>query len=391
MKRINENSIIDEIEKEYKRIDNNWLNLHYKTFIGLVLFGFLVEIALGATWYIMGYITIPLSAYILKYIVAPLLCNSCLISAGTWAMRSLRLGQRAKAYVVSLLFVGICFVFFSVHSIFHSLYLIFTLPMMATVVYGDYTLTAITWCISIIAKVVSELFIKWDPDKVYPLGNFVAFGEFIVSTFVLCTFYIACVSIIRFEKQKNAASIEKEIERQKKLFTDELTEVYNRTALQNAFQHMDADTSNTVYAFVMIDLDNFKQLNDTLGHAQGDQYLEEFGRILKKHCADADPANAVPFRFGGDEFCIILQKNMTAEQILEICTGIQSDLKQCDINNTCIPLTASFGIAFRIGQMSSGRLLQNTDLALYRAKTTRDAICFYEDGKQEQSPAAADL
>ncbi|MGE4547931.1 MAG: GGDEF domain-containing protein [Intestinibacillus sp.] len=381
MNEISGNSIIDEIQNEYRRIDNNWLKLHYKTFIVLVLFGFLVEIVLGTAWYVMGYIAIPLPIYVLKYIVAPLFCNFCLIVVGTWAMYSLRLAQLARAYIISLLFVGICFVFFSVHSIFHSLYLIFALPMMVTVVYGNYTLTTITSGASIIAKVLSELFVEWDPDKFYPLASFVTLGDFIVSTCALCAFYIASISIIRFEKQKNSASIKKEIERQKKLLTDELTEVYNRTALQNAFQHMDTDTSDTAYAFAMIDLDNFKQINDTLGHAKGDQCLEEFGRILRKHCADAARADAVPFRFGGDEFCIIFQ-NKTAEQIMEICKGIQSDLRQCEMNDVCNLLTASFGIAFRVEQMYSGRLLRNTDQALYRAKKTRDAICFHEDGEQ---------
>lgn len=373
---INENSIILEIESEYKRINKNWMRLHYNTFVGLVLFGSTVECMLGMTLFAIGYVEIPLIKYIIKYMAAPLLFNLIFILTGVWAMHSPRFRQPVKLYFISLLFVGVCFVFYSVHSIFNSLYLIFTLPILLTVIYGDYILTTVTALFSIAAKTVSEVFVNWDPDKIHPFDSTVCLTDFSISICILLAFYIACIVVIRFEREKNTASIQKEVERyqmQQKLITDKLTKIYNRTALRSAFQNMEADAAQTAYLFVMIDLDNFKQLNDTLGHDEGDEYLKEFGRILKRNCQDA-----IPFRFGGDEFCILF-KNKTMNETLNICRRIQSDLKESAVCQTSISQTASIGVARYQRPMSSTQLLRNTDAALYQAKEAKNCISIFEE------------
>jgi len=376
---INETSIISEIESEYRRIDTSWLSLHYNTFALLVFFGVLVECVLGVSLYLSGYIEISLDRYILKYIAVPFFTNLFLLLAGTLLIHMPRLSQSTKTYFVSLLFVGVCFVFYSAHIIFNSLFLIFTLPILLTVVYGDYTLTTITSFVAICLKIVADLYVRWDPKMGNPLVDRFASTNFLISLCVLFAFYMACIVVIRFERAKISASIQKEIERhqmQLRLLTDELTGIYNRTALRSAFQRMEEDEDSTSYAFIMIDLDNFKKLNDTLGHDKGDQCLREFGNVLKKRCT-----GGAVFRFGGDEFCVLFQ-NQTTEQIKLICEKIQDDLRKSTLNQSGILLTASFGIASYKPQMSARELLQNADAALYHSKKSRDAVCIYENWEQ---------
>ncbi|SMC37980.1 GGDEF domain-containing protein [Papillibacter cinnamivorans] len=371
------NSIITEIQDEYRKIDDRWLMLHYHTCIGLVAFGFFMECILSATLFAMGYIEISLARYVVKYMIAPLLANLVLLAAGILAMHSPLLQRKHKMYYISLLFVGVCFVFYSVHSIYASLYLIFTAPILLTVVYSDYLLTTVTAAVSIAAKVISELFVVWDPDKSYPFSNDVGASDFFISICVLGAFFAICMIVIRFEKEKNAASIQKEIERHKmqlKLVMDELTQVHNRTALRKAFEEMEKDKDENVYIFVMIDLDNFKRLNDTLGHDIGDQCLREFGRILKRNTA----GNSMSFRFGGDEFCILF-KNMPMEKVIETCKKIQNDVKASAAKKTDIPLTASVGVARYARGMPAKQLLRRTDSALYRSKTMKDTLWVSED------------
>jgi len=376
---INETSIISEIESEYRRIDTSWLSLHYNTFALLVFFGVLVECVLGISLYLSGYIEISLGRYVLKYIAVPFFTNLFLLLAGTLLIHMPRLSQSTKTYFVSLLFVGVCFVFYSAHIIFNSLFLIFTLPILLTVVYGDYTLTTITSFVAICLKIVADLYVRWDPKMGNPLVDRFASTNFLISLCVLFAFYMACIVVIRFERAKISASIQKEIERhqmQLRLLTDELTGIYNRTALRSAFQRMEEDADSTSYAFIMIDLDNFKKLNDTLGHDKGDQCLREFGNVLKKRCT-----GGAVFRFGGDEFCVLFQ-NQTTEQIKLICEKIQDDLHRSTLNQSGILLTASFGIARYKPQMSARELLQNADAALYHSKKSRDAVCIYENWEQ---------
>lgn len=386
MKDISENKNIAEIQNEYKRIDNRWLKLHYRTFISLVLFSFIVECVLCTALFSAGYVEIPLTKYVLKYILSPLIVNTGLILIGFWAMYSPRLQQNAKAYCISLLIVGVCFVIFTVHSIFNSLSLIFAVPILLTVIYSNYILTTITAFLSILAKTVSEIFVTWDPDKISPFESAVGRVNFAISLCILCALYAVCVIVIRFIKDKNSASIQKEIERcqiQRKLIIDELTQTYNRTALRKAFEEMEGDLSENTYIFVMIDLDNFKTLNDTMGHNNGDECLKEFGRILRKNCID----DSLPVRFGGDEFCILF-KNKPIEKVMETCIQIQDDLNESPVNHPTIPVTASVGIAHHKKGMTASHLLKNTDDALYRSKTLKDSICIFDDATVPMAGAA---
>lgn len=385
MKDISENTNIVEIQNEYKRIDSHWLKLHYRTFIGLVLFSFVVECVLCTAFFSAGYVEIPLTKYILKYILSPLIVNTGLILIGFWAMYSPRLQQNAKAYCISLLIVGVCFVIFTVHSIFSSLYLIFAVPILLTVIYSNYTLTTVTAFLSILAKTISETVVTWDPDKLHPFDSAVGRINFAISLCILCALYAVCVIVIRFIKDKNSAIIQKEIERcqiQRKLITDELTQTYNRTALRKAFEEMEGDLSENTYIFVMIDLDNFKTLNDTMGHNNGDECLKEFGRILRENCSD----NSLPVRFGGDEFCILF-KNRPIEEVMETCIQIQDDLNESPVNHPTIPVTASVGIAYYKKGMTASQLLKNTDDALYRSKTLKDSICIFDDAAETMGDA----
>lgn len=374
---LNEHSIVVEIQNEYKKINNRWLQLHYKTFISLVVFAFLFEIIAAVTFYFSGNIEISLMRYVLKYILSPLIANSVFTVVGIWVIRFSNFTQKMKTYSISLLFVGVCFVFYTVHIIFASLYLVFFAPILLTIVYGDFILTTITASVSIIIKIITELFITWDPDKINPLSSSLEFTNFIISTFILLGLYCISIVVIHFEKEKNEASIKKEIEHyelKQKLIIDELTNIYNRTALRNAFEEISDDESDNFYIFAMIDLDDFKIINDSFGHQYGDRFLSEFGTILKNNCQ----INATPFRYGGDEFCILF-KNTPMDKVLNICKNIQHDLKKnAGTISSSLQLTISIGIAHHKKGMPPKQLLRNTDVALYHSKVSKNSICVFD-------------
>ena len=386
------NISITEIENEYKRIDLKWLKLHYITCVGLAAFGFVVECILGIALYQTGNIEIGLMKYLLKYLIAPFVCNAAFIVTCYWAVHSLHIAQNIKIYIVSLMFVAVCFVMFTVHAIFSSLFLIFMVPILLTVVYSDYALTTTTSIVSILAYAVSAVFIIWDPDKANMFESDYGTVNFVASLCILLAFFAACLVVIYFECEKKSAVIVRELERlnlRQKLVTDELTSISNRTALRNALGRMVVDRSEKQYLFVMSDLDNFKMLNDRLGHNIGDRCLKIFAGILKADCI-----NATPFRYGGDEFCILFI-NQTQKEVLDLCRKIQTDLtKALADTGIDIPLTASFGIANYEAGMEVARLVKNADTALYYAKQMKNAVhlyngehCFPHDDPED----AADL
>ncbi len=371
-----EKTHIVEIQNEYARIDKNWLNLHYKTTVALVLLSVFVECFLG--WFIVHSDELNTTPVIftIKFIIVPAFLNLTCVYIDYRVMGSEKLLQEKKIYVVSLLFVVICFVLFTVHIYFTNLYFIFAIPIILTTIYANYRLTIITSAMSTAAVILSEVFIKWDIDKVSIFDNTLRRVDFFIALFILAAFSAVCMVVIRFEKEKNAASIQKEMERhqlQEKLYIDELTGIYNRKALHNAVKDMEEDESESSYIFVMLDIDNFKMLNDNLGHIFGDRCLIELGKIMKAHCLEA-----IPFRYGGDEFCILF-KNRTVDEAVGVCEKIQRAFHQVSVGKISgIALTASFGVSTYTRGMDSAKLIVNTDKALYEAKTVKNTIRVFQ-------------
>jgi diguanylate cyclase (GGDEF)-like protein len=160
---------------------------------------------------------------------------------------------------------------------------------------------------------------------------------------------------------------------------DELTALPNRVNFRDEIERLlavphDADQSS---ALLFIDLDQFKQVNDTLGHPCGDQLL----------CAVADRLRAMlrpedfVARFGGDEFVVFQQNIQSAEEAASLARRIVDHLSErYQIENHLVEIGASVGIAMTLPDVSADTLLKNADMALYRAKADgRGTFCFFRD------------
>lgn len=370
-----EKSILIEIEDEYKKIDKKWLFIHYYISISLVVFTLILECIIGRVLYVTGEVSTASLKYIMKFIVIPSLMNTVCILIDYRVIHSGRISQGFKIFTVSLLFLVNCFIIFTVHSAFSSLFVIFAFPILLTAVYGNYKLSTVTAISSIVALVISELWIQWGYENISVMTDGFRLSNFLISIDVLVFFFIVSIVLIYFEKEKNAAGLLKEMERYNlrlRLQIDELTGINNRVAFRNAIRDMEEDSSDNTFIFVMIDLDNFKFLNDSQGHVAGDNCLIEFGKILQKNSGDA-----IPFRYGGDEFSILF-KNSAINYVISICEQIQRDFKLISMNpNSDSPLTASFGIANYSNEMSPSQLIINTDKALYESKKEKNKITVY--------------
>lgn len=148
---------------------------------------------------------------------------------------------------------------------------------------------------------------------------------------------------------------------------DGLTGLLNHTNLK---LHLEAELSrasrdDTEVAYAMIDLDLFKSINDTWGHAAGDRLLRSLGLFLRQRLRRSD----VMGRYGGDELAVILPRTNgpTALQVLERIRAGFSELRH-RVGETEIGATLSCGIATYPKNPTSGLLVQAADTALYKAK-----------------------
>lgn len=151
---------------------------------------------------------------------------------------------------------------------------------------------------------------------------------------------------------------------------DPLTGLRNRRSFERALREFFRDFKKFGYPFsiIMMDLDNFKDINDTYGHLAGDKVLKEIGNILRNYLRAKD----IPARTGGEEFTIILpgiskeEATLVAERLRKVIANYTVEHE-----NTKINPTASFGVSeMREGIEAPEDLIKEADEKLYQAKRT---------------------
>jgi diguanylate cyclase (GGDEF)-like protein/PAS domain S-box-containing protein len=151
---------------------------------------------------------------------------------------------------------------------------------------------------------------------------------------------------------------------------DMLTELPNRRYFQHKLESAlaDATARGTQLSLLQIDVDDFKQVNDALGHDAGDALLKTFAQRLKGVAQDA----GLVCRLGGDEFAIIVPNLTGSHSIASIIDAIQESLKAPFVYQGCVfDCRASIGYAlFPRHGTTVDELLKSADIALYAAKTS---------------------
>ena len=156
---------------------------------------------------------------------------------------------------------------------------------------------------------------------------------------------------------------------------DPLTKLYNRRLMDEGLRRemRRAKRSNTSVSVIMVDLDNFKSINDDHGHDVGDQVLVMLARHLTESVREED----IVYRFGGEEFVIVLpgaDLDIARERAEDICRSIRS--KRLEAEKAVLRVTMSAGVAtYPVHGETQEQLITQADKALYRAKQAgRDRV-----------------
>ena len=178
-------------------------------------------------------------------------------------------------------------------------------------------------------------------------------------------------SINDITKEKNT---EEKIE--KLAFYDKLTGIGNRAyfirKLKEHIKKNKKENSNDLFAVILIDLDNFKSINDALGHSYGDKVLKQVSMRLQNHIN----SNDLLARFGGDEFVVCKKYCKSREEIIQFAELLMSELRKPYKNNI---LTVSMGITVVPEDGTEvDNIIKNIDISLYHAKNNgKNKIEFY--------------
>lgn len=166
-----------------------------------------------------------------------------------------------------------------------------------------------------------------------------------------------------YVSQENRISeINKEIQR------DSLTGLYSRKYLVQETEKIlhekkDKKTGET-FALFLLDLDHFKEVNDTLGHMMGDQVLRETGRLIKEIIRNTDLAG----RLGGDEFVLLIRCGKCIEDFKKCAEKINDRLRRTYGEENPVTVSVSIGIVIQTNEETFSQLYRSADKALYKAK-----------------------
>lgn len=190
-----------------------------------------------------------------------------------------------------------------------------------------------------------------------------------------CGFTLVALALYYFVKDRESAYIklqQSEIHVRELMLTDPLTGVANRRHLDErlAMELARQQRYAQPLAVIMTDIDRFKQVNDTYGHAVGDDMLQAFACQLKDNIRASD----FLARYGGEEFMLLLP-NTTAEEAVALAERMRESTKQIRLTNLELSITASFGVVIAQPKETMADVLARADKAMYQAKTQgRDRV-----------------
>jgi len=166
--------------------------------------------------------------------------------------------------------------------------------------------------------------------------------------------------------------------------TDHLTALPNRVLLDERFANglAQAQREGSLLAMLMIDIDRFKNINDTLGHGMGDALLKLVGSALKSCIRECDTLA----RWGGDEFVLLLPGLQDSRVALAVAQRCLATLKKTFVvNGQGLHITASIGLSLSPDSSAGAEmLLQNADTAMYKAKARGgDCLVLYSPDMSE--------
>jgi diguanylate cyclase (GGDEF)-like protein len=187
-------------------------------------------------------------------------------------------------------------------------------------------------------------------------------------------FGICALILIRYQRQAEGQAAD----RLRDATHDPLTGLGNRALLGDGLQAAirDGEASGDPFCLLLIDLDRFKEVNDTLGHHCGDELLTTIAHRL----VEASRTTDVVARLGGDEFALVLQKVGDREYSMQAANRLLASIREpITLDGILVDIDASIGLAMYPGDGTTAvELLKHADVAMYTAKRSRAGVAGYD-------------
>lgn len=352
-----------------KNLYEKTLNNYEKILLVCVAATFVAELSYGIVSVIVGNMTLGnfILGYFWKKCMVPSIIGIIVFFVSKSLLENPNIALINKPYVAIISFDVLCVVTTIVHTNYVGLWNAYILPIMIAAIFGRKQFSRVAMEIGLFGLLVSFTSkLIHDTPKEIDIKNAVV--HLYISIVLLIVAYFVSMLIMHFV-ESNSALINEQLATQQNLTeavkVDMMTGLLNHTAFYDELDNQIriSDRNGTPLCISVVDIDNFKSVNDSFGHANGDKVLITLSEILKEICK-----NHIVCRYGGEEFSVIFinckKKEATAlmEQVLERFRSTEFDW--CSH-----PITFSCGVCQHYDiRVTAEDFFMQCDKYLYRAK-----------------------
>lgn len=292
-----------------------------------------------------------------------IVCGTCEIVVILCGVTGIGMGkQKVATAVMLLMFTLVEFPFlFYVYGANMGVYLVLGIVALAVYFPRPYHVLAIV--VAILVDVTVILLFYFYPGSIEEMTIESQIGTMICSYVIVvtATAVMLCALIYQYTLQREQiVTISRKLEYAAN--RDALTGVYNRRYLIHTLNQW-MSTEDKQFLVVLVDIDNFKEINDTYGHVYGDEVLVELARLMEENIGE----KGIAARYGGEEFMALFEET-DRERAVEIMNRINRGLGRYSMKTRKITITFSGGL---VEYKTDGRLdelFRNADRKLYEAK-----------------------
>lgn len=308
-----------------------------------------------------GMLEISTSVYFIKYVVVPTGINLLTAAAGFWLIQSRRISEFWKNDIPLYCMIVFSFVISVVHTRFAISASIFGIPVLVSVVYGEERTTKRITCVSLLFVLLSLIAPPYD-SKASQLES--GINKMLGMGLVVGTYFIS-KAMLYYMDQKNEELEKSTAERRvlkENLKRDAMTGLFNHVEFYRYLEETMKQSLTEIYVAVM-DIDDFKKVNDTYGHEIGNDVLIELSRLLQKECGKKSHIS----RYGGEEFAVIFT-GLNQKDVVNILEKIRNKLTDSSLSEHHVRISISVGVAGYEPGMNAQELFERADEAMYLAK-----------------------